>query len=181
MFMTRRLLTLPIVSLLTACVNLPTGPSVMTLPGSGKSFDQFRYDDYECREYAYQQVGGQTPQQSSRTSGIESTAIGAGLGAASGAAIAGGHGAAVGAGVGLLGGALMGSSTAMASGYESQQRYDFSYIQCMYAKGHRVPVSGNISSDQPVNRNVSPRISAPPARFTPPPPPSGNPPPPPPR
>lgn len=25
---------------------------------------------------------------------------------------------------------------------EQQRRYDFAYIQCMYAKGHRVPVPG---------------------------------------
>jgi len=88
----------------TDCLcKLATGPSVMTLPGSGKSFDQFRQDDYECREYAYQQIGGKTPQQSSRTSGVESTAIGAGLGAVSGVAIAGGEGAAIGAGVAFSG------------------------------------------------------------------------------
>jgi len=181
MFMTRRLFTLPIVCLMTACVNLPTGPSVMTLPGSGKNFDQFRYDDYECREYAFQQVGGRTPQQAAQTSGVESAAVGTGLGAAAGAAFAGGHGAAIGAGTGLLMGGLVGSGTATASSYESQQRYDFSYIQCMYAKGHRVPVSGNISRDLPANSNVNPRISTPPAGFTPPPPPPGNPPPPPPQ
>ncbi|MBL0011686.1 MAG: hypothetical protein IPP22_13370 [Nitrosomonas sp.] len=181
MFITRRLCIFLIFCLLTACVNLPTGPSVMTLPGSGKSFDQFRYDDYECREYAYQQIGGKTPQQSSRTSGVESAAIGAGLGAISGVAIGGGEGAAIGSGVGLLVGALMGLSSGTSSGYESQQRYDMGYIQCMYAKGHRVPVSGNISSDQPANSGVNPRISTPPAKFTPPPPPSGNPPLPPPQ
>jgi hypothetical protein len=26
--------------------------------------------------------------------------------------------------------------------YDSQRRYDFAYIQCMYSKGHKVPVSG---------------------------------------
>ena len=29
----------------------PAGPSVMVLPGSAKSFDQFRYDDNECRQF----------------------------------------------------------------------------------------------------------------------------------
>ena len=166
--------------LLTACVNMPSGPSVMTLPGSGKSFDQFRSDDYECQRYAYEQIGGTTPRQASHRSGMESAAIGAGLGAATGAAIAAGGGAAIGAGAGLLGGSLIGSGTASSSAYVYQQRYDISYIQCMYAKGHRVPVSGKITSDQPIS-NEGPRISAPPANFTPPPPPPGSPPPPPPR
>ena len=181
MLMMRRSFILLVVCIMAACVNLPTGPSVLTLPGFGKSFDQFRYDDYECREYAYQQVGGRTPQQSAQASGVESAAIGTGLGTAAGAAFGGGSGAAIGAGSGLLMGGLVGSGTATASGYESQRRYDFSYIQCMYARGHRVPFSGDISSDQPVNSGVSPGVSPPPTNFTPPPPPTGNPPQPPPR
>src|SRR6266581_2051262 len=44
--------------LLGACVSMPKGPSVMVLPGSGKSFDQFRYDDVECRQFADFQIGG---------------------------------------------------------------------------------------------------------------------------
>ncbi|MBN3773632.1 hypothetical protein G3N93_29240, partial [Burkholderia sp. Se-20378] len=41
-----------------ACAYMPTGPSVMALPGTGKSFDQFRADDANCRQYAFQQSGG---------------------------------------------------------------------------------------------------------------------------
>ena len=155
--------------ILSACVSLPNGPSVMTLPGAGKSFDQFRYDDSDCRRYAYEQVGGITPRQASQTSGIESAAIGAGLGAAAGAAIAGGGGAAIGAGTGLLAGGLVGSGTASSSAYVNQQRYDISYIQCMYAKGHRVPVSGRITNDPPPANNNRGN-SSPPANFNPPPP-----------
>ncbi len=106
MLVIRNFLILLIAGLLTACVHIPSGPSVMTLPGSGKSFDQFRSDEYECRQYAYEQVGGNTPRQASRASGVESAVIGAGLGAAAGAAIGGGHGAAIGAGTGLLMGGL---------------------------------------------------------------------------
>lgn len=175
----KRILILIMVCILAACVSLPNGPSVMTLPGAGKSFDQFRHDDYDCRRYAYEQVGGITPRQASQTSGIESAAIGAGLGAAAGAAIAGGGGAAIGAGTGLLAGGLVGSGTASSSAYVNQQRYDISYIQCMYAKGHRVPVSGRITNDPPANSNRG--SSSPSPSFNPPPPPPGNPPPPPPR
>ena len=166
-----------IILLLTACVNLPSGPSVMTLPGSGKSFDQFRADDHECRQYAYVQVGGTTAQKASQTSGVQSAAVGTGLGAASGALIGGGEGAAVGAGVGLIAGGLAGSSAYRTSGFATQHRYDMSYIQCMYAKGHRVPISGNITNDSPEGRSASSNISTPPPGFTPPPPPPGNPPP----
>ena len=36
--------------LLGGCVSMPSGPSMMVLPGTGKSFDQFRADDADCRE-----------------------------------------------------------------------------------------------------------------------------------
>lgn len=157
--------TLPIVMLLalTACVTVPSGPSVMSLPGSGKSFDQFRVDDYECRQYASMQAGG-TPNQAAESSGIKSAAVGTAVGAAAGAAIDGGSGAAAGAGVGLLVGALAGSGAANASAYTTQQRYDTGYTQCMYAKGHKVPVSGSFAS---ANERPAPRYNTPP-----PPPPS---------
>ena len=35
-----------------ACASTPTGPSVMALPGSSKSYDQFRVDDVRCRQLA---------------------------------------------------------------------------------------------------------------------------------
>src|SRR5437667_363207 len=38
--------------LLASCASVPTGPSVMVLPGSNKTFEQFRFDDYVCRQYA---------------------------------------------------------------------------------------------------------------------------------
>jgi hypothetical protein len=55
---------------------------------------------------------------------------------------------------------------------ELQQRYDMAYIQCMYGKGHRVPVSGSFSDVGPA--------SSPDATTTIPQPPEGTPPPPPP-
>mgnify|MGYP000934379235 CR=1 FL=1 len=179
MFTPERLSVLLATGLLSACVTMPSGPSVLTLPGSGKSFEQFRHDDYDCRRYAYEQIGGLTPRQSAQSSGIQSAAVGAGLGAAAGAAIAGGGGAAIGAGTGLLAGGLAGSSTASTSAYVNQQRYDMSYIQCMYAKGHRVPVSGRITGCAPA-ATCSGTAPAP-SIFNPPPPPPGNPPSPPPQ
>ncbi|MCO6428132.1 YMGG-like glycine zipper-containing protein [Nitrosomonas communis] len=164
--------------LLTACVHIPSGPSVMVLPGVGKSFDQFRNDDYLCRQYASQQGDTQTPRQASVSSGVESAAVGAALGAVAGAAFGGGRGAAIGAGSGLLAGSLSGSEAARSSGYISQQRYDMSYIQCMYANGHRVPVVGQFSSDPYVSQPTD--APSQPASSSVPPPPPGNPPPPPP-
>jgi hypothetical protein len=33
--------------------------------------------------------------------------------------------------------------------YTLQRRYDYGYMQCMYAKGHKVPVSGRFTSSSP--------------------------------
>jgi hypothetical protein len=33
-----------------------------------------------------------------------------------------------------------------ATSYDAQRRYDFAFVQCMYAKGHKVPVSGGYTS-----------------------------------
>ncbi len=139
---------------------------MMSLPGSGKSFDQFRMDDNDCRQYATLQAGGSTPDQAAVDSGVRSAAIGTVVGAAAGALIDGSSGAGVGAGIGLLTGALAGSSTGYGSSYLLQQRYDIGYTQCMYAKGHKVPVSGSFTSN---NDQAPPRYSTPPP---PPPPPS---------
>lgn len=160
---------------LAACVSMPSGPSVLVLPGSGKTFDQFRGDDSYCRQYANEQVGGVTPNQASVSSGVASAAVGTALGAAAGAAIGGGSGAAIGAGSGLAVGGLTGSSSARVSGDIGQQRYDMGYVQCMYAKGHRIPVAGQIMDNSSMS-GPGQSMGTPP-----PPPPAGNPPPPPPR
>jgi hypothetical protein len=149
---------------LGACVTVPSGPSKMSLPGTGKSFDQFRADDCECRQYASSQIGGKTPEQASADSGAKSAAVGTAVGAAAGVLIDGRSGAATGAGIGLLTGALTGSSAANASSYTLQHRYDIGYTQCMYAKGHKVPVSGRYAS----------AFERSPRRYPPPPPPPSN-------
>jgi hypothetical protein len=35
----------------------------MVLPGTEKSFDQFRIDDAVCRQFAFEQIGGASAQQ----------------------------------------------------------------------------------------------------------------------
>lgn len=174
--------SLLMLSLLASCASMPGGPSVMALPGSGKTFDQFRGDDSYCKQYASEQVGGTTPNRASITSGAGTAAIGTGIGAAAGGAFAGGTGAAIGAGSGLLLGGLMGTRTGRTSGEISQQRYDMGYVQCMYGHGHRVPISGQIV-DSPRNQPpAAPGSSSQPSgNPMPPPPPPGNPPPPPPQ
>lgn len=125
----------------SGCATLPSGPSVMVLPGTGKTFDRFRADEHMCRQYAYDQISGMTPAQAAADSGVGSALLGSALGAAAGAAANGGEGAAVGAGIGLLFGALVGTQAAAVSASGVQQRYDYAYVQCMYASGHRVPMA----------------------------------------
>ncbi len=131
--------------LLGACASVPSGPSMLVLPGTGKSFDQFRADDLQCRQYAQYQTGA-SPQQASEASGVRSAAVATAVGALAGAAIDGSRGAAVGAGSGLVFGSMAGAGAGASSASGMQRRYDHAYVQCMYAQGHRVPVSGRMAA-----------------------------------
>jgi len=142
--------------LLAACATAPTGPSVLVLPGSEKSFDQFRADDYECRQYASYQVNGTTPDQAGADAAVKSAAVGAAVGAVAGGLMGGHRGAGTGAGVGLIAGSVAGAGTARSSQYSAQQRYDFGYQQCMYAKGHKVPVEGYTPRHRGAYRSAPP-------------------------
>lgn len=170
----KKILYLLPIAVLAGCASVPSGPGVMVLPGSSKSFDQFRFDDYECRQYASAQIGGKTPDQASTDSGVKSAVVGAAIGTVAGAALGGSRGAVAGAGIGTAGGAIAGAGAANRSSYTLQQRYDMGYQQCMYAKGHQIPMAGRY--DRPARP-----ASAPAQRpSSPPPPPPGTPPPPPP-
>jgi hypothetical protein len=163
-----RLVPISSIFVLAACVSLPDSPSVMVLPGTGKSFDQFRADDYDCRAYSLQQIGGSGASAYATDSGVRSAAIGTLLGAAAGAAASGGHGAAVGAGTGLALGGLVGTGTAQTSAYGTQQRYDVAFMQCMYAKGHRIPSGGSFLSEHTYTpHSYSPAYPPPPGKLAP--------------
>jgi peptidoglycan-associated lipoprotein len=131
-------------AILGGCATMPTGPTVRVMPGPGKPFEVFAEEDYRCRQWAQQQIGGVSPSETANqnlaTGAIVGTLVGAGLGAAIGAATGNvGAGAAIGAGAGLLGGTATATNTAYASGWELQRQYDIAYQQCMYAKGNQIP------------------------------------------
>ena len=177
-------ITLAFPLLLCACASVPDGPSRMAMPGTGKSFDQFRADDAYCRQFAQGRIGG-TVNQAANSTLVGSAVAGTALGAAVGAIAGGGRAAGVGAATGLLAGSLIGANEAQATGYGAQRRYDHAYMQCMYADGDRVPVSGRFLPQPSVT--YAPAAYPPPAAVYlppsgryPPPPPAGNPPPPPP-
>jgi hypothetical protein len=108
-------------ALVSGCATVPSGPSVMVLPGSGKSIETFQVDEIACRQWAGQQIGTR------------------------------------------------------AGGYDGQRGYDMTYMQCMYAKGHRIPVSrGSLpgyTSSPPAEEAGAPTTPRPPAGTPPPPPP----------
>jgi len=93
----------------------------MSLPGIGKTFDQFRADDASCRQFAFNKVGGVAVNQAATASAVGSVAIGT-----------------------ALVGSVFGTGAAQDSAYRVQRRFDYSYLQCMYASGDRVPVRGRM-------------------------------------
>lgn len=167
-----KLYALSMLALLAGCAVAPTGPSVMALPGSGKNFGQFRSDDRQCRDYAYRSIGGANADAAVADPGMRHAIAGTLIGAAAGAMIGGNHAAGVGAGTGLLVGSMSGGEYSQHTAIRSQQNYDNAYVQCMYGKGQKVPVSAEFAADHA-------RASPPPKRrsqttetpFYPPPPP----------
>ena len=152
-----KILLLAATVLLVGCATtMPSGPSVMALPGSGKNFDQFRYDDADCRNFAMAQIGGPAAGQAATDANVNNAVAGTLLGALAGAAIGGHEGAGAGAGIGLLMGSASGAEQARHTGYGGQKRYDNAYVQCMYSKGQRVPVPANFTQ----------RSQAPAAQYT---------------
>lgn len=157
--------------LVAGCATVPSGPSVMVLPGSGKSFEAFQYDDALCRQWGAQQIGA-APQQAN-TAGATTAAAGTVVGAAAGAAVGAAAGdaatgAAVGSGVGLLGGSTAGANEVAGAQWSLQRRYDIAYMQCMYAKGNLIPIPGG-SSLQSTSMRERSGPPPPPADFPPPP------------
>jgi hypothetical protein len=126
----------------------------MSLPGQGKTFEQFQTDDAICRQWAAQRIGlstQETVNQNTTAGAIAGTVIGGDLGAAIGSASGDvGAGAAIGAASGLLLGATTGANTGQFYGRQAQHHYDIAYIQCMYAKGNQIP--GVVTRTRPVRR-----------------------------
>ncbi len=163
-------------TVLAGCVYVPRGPHVMAMPGRGKSFEAFEYDDVDCRGFAASRVDPE--RRAANDTVVANAAVGTVVGAAAGAAIGAAAGdpatgAAVGAGVGLLGGSAVGANEAEYARWTVQQRYDAAYAECMYAKGNRIPVPRS-------SRAAADLVPPPPPRRSPPrnmpPPPPGRPP-----
>lgn len=167
---THSLKLLPALLVVAGCASVPTEPDVMVLPGTGKTFDEFRVDDIYCRDYAYQSIGGPARAQAANNAAFGNAAIGTAVGAVAGAAIGGRGSAGVGAGMGMMVGSASGAEASQRSMIGSQRRYDNAYVQCMYARGHRVPVTMTYTpASSPV---PPPAVTPPPPAGMPPPPPA---------
>ena len=74
--------------MLSGCVVAPpSGPSVMALPGQGKSYDAFRQEDGYCRQTAAQDSGAAQTSANAQNNAVGSAVVGTALGAAAGALI----------------------------------------------------------------------------------------------
>lgn len=133
--------------LVTGCAQTPMGPTVQVMPGPGKSFETFTYDQALCKQYAEGAVAGQAQNANTRAVGAAAltTVVGAGLGAA----IGGGRGAGIGAASGALGGTAIGAGMSSNQQYGIQQQYDNAFAQCMYSKGNMVPGYGPMMVNAP--------------------------------
>lgn len=158
-----------VLTMVSACVQAPMGPTVAVMPGPNKPFAAFNEDQAVCRQFAEQQIGGGEQAQNTATN---QTLIGAGvgtlLGAGLGAAIGGGRGAAIGAGAGALGGTAVGASEGQRTTMSVQQRYNVAYEQCMYSRGNQVP---GYVQPAPQGYAPPPPPPPPPGYYPPPPPP----------
>ena len=162
----RSALAVSVLALLGACATIPSAPSILALPGSNRTFESFRADDQDCRLYASRQIT-----VSVADPGVQSAVTGTAIGAVAGAAIGGQQGAAVGAGSGLLVGSAVGAESSQTYSYGTQRQYDHAYIQCMYGRGHKVPVSAEFArnlSQSPAASSQSKNYPPPPSTVPPP-------------
>jgi len=130
---------------LGACtVAPPSGPSIVAMPGQGKSFAQFQQDDNYCRNYAQSKIADAGQVAANAQNNATSTAVaGTLIGAAAGAALGSlggnvGAGAAIGAGAGLAGGAAVAGNNTQGAADSLQGRYDVAYAQCMVGNGETI-------------------------------------------
>ena len=142
---TKAIFAAGLLAALAGCAAQPQAPNVRIMPGPGKSFEAFQYDQAGCKNYASDQVRGQAEASNQNAVGnaalttVGGAAVGALLGSLGGNM---GAGAAIGAGAGLGAGALMGAGGNANEQGAIQHRYDNAFAQCMYTRGHQVPGYG---------------------------------------
>jgi len=126
---TLRLVLLPLLALGACSVAPPSGPTVVAMPGQGKSWPQFQQDDSDCRDYAQSKLQNAGQVAADTKTNTAATAVaGTLIGAAAGA--------------GLLGGSAVAGNNAQATADSLQGRYDVAYAQCMVGHGETIQQAG---------------------------------------
>jgi len=140
MSMRKSLTAVGVLVALAGCAQMPVAPTIAVMPAPGKPFDVFEQDNYICRNFASQQLGG-NPARAANNQVAAGAVAGTVIGAAAGALLSGGRSEGVqsGAATGLLFGTAAGAGAAGQESMTLQQRYNIAYAQCMYAKGNQVP------------------------------------------
>jgi hypothetical protein len=124
----------------TACGSIPDipangGPTVGVLPGGGKSMPEFNKDDIACRDTAKVKAKDNSP-----------LPVAMGLGKPEIVASARSRVTVRQSGESTTG-SVFGNAPAPDPGNVTpQQRYDTAYVQCMFSKGHKIPVGEAMSS-----------------------------------
>lgn len=131
----RTLIAITALVALGACA-VPRSPSVAVLPGGGKDMAAFNADDIACREYSARRALEKSPPPDAMGLGTGPAVVEARGRAARGNDTETGTGS-------MFGGAPAPESD---NSFTAQQRFDTAYVQCMSAKGHKVPVNQNMSS-----------------------------------
>ena len=127
--------------LLTACAEMPSGPTVAVMPAPNKPFEVFMQEDQLCRGWAAHSIG-QPGHDAAAQRMLSSTTAGLALGALVGAVAGGHHNVEAGAAMGTVMGAATGANQSNQTAWNAQRRYNIAYQQCMYSKGNFVAAYG---------------------------------------
>ena len=120
---------------LSACAEMPVGPSVGVMPGPGKPFEIFMQEEQLCRGWAAHSIGIAGHDAAAQTL-VGSSVAGAAIGALAGVIAGGDHNVRSGAAMGTVIGAAAGANRGASTTWGLQRQYDIAYLQCMYSKGN---------------------------------------------
>lgn len=140
----QNLVAATVISLLfSGCATAPFGPTVKVMPAPGKPFEMFQKEQTECKDWAFQQMGGQDAVDKANSTaflhGLTGAVLGTAIGAVTGAGFGNaGAGAGIGAGAGMAEGTAVGAGSSARSTKVLQHLYNDAFEQCMYAKGNQV-------------------------------------------
>lgn len=124
--------------LAVACSTLQGGisPTVEVLPGGGKDMVAFNADDIACRSTATSRANENSPLPTAMGLGDRQEVVASSRGRAT-----------LRENADSTTGSIYGGAPAANAGTPTaQQRFDTAYVQCMFSKGHQIPLKEQLSS-----------------------------------